>query len=203
MSRVHVLLARLRRDTNGATLLEFAFVAPVMVLLLMGLGEILYQEYAQAILNGALQKAGRDSTIQGAANNTSAIDAKVMASVQAVAKNATYVSSRENYDTFTEVAPEPFRDANNNNQYDAGECFYDENGNNVWDADPGVSGQGGASDVALYTITITYPRLFPMAGLMGWSASSTLSASTLLKNQPYATQTTTAAGWITSAGHSC
>lgn len=65
-------LRHLRRDQAGATIVEFAFVLPVMVLLLMGLGEILYQEYAQSVLTGALQKAGRDSTIQSA--DTSAVD---------------------------------------------------------------------------------------------------------------------------------
>jgi hypothetical protein len=75
---------------------------------------------------------------------------------------------------------------------DPGECFTDENGNGSWDADPGVSGQGSASAVTLYTMTASYPRVFPVAGLLGWSSSTTISASTLLKNQPYATQTTNA-----------
>jgi hypothetical protein len=41
-------------------------------------------------------------------------------------------------------------------------------------------------------MTATYPRLFPVAGLLGWPKTQTISATTLLKNQPYATQTTTA-----------
>ena len=190
------MIRRLRtlvRDTRAVTMVEFAFVLPVMVLLIMGLGEILYQEYAQSILNGALQKAGRDSTIQGAGDDTATIDNKVMAMVKTVVRNATGSSTRTSYDNFTQVAPEPFTDSNGNGVRDAGECFTDQNANSTWDADPGTSGQGGASDVTLYSMTITYPRLFPMAGLAGWSTDATLSASTLLKNQPYASQTTTTA----------
>jgi len=64
----------------------------------------------------------------------------------------------------------------------------DVNGNSTWDADPGVSGNGGAGDTVLYTASITYTRLFPMSIWMGWSRTATLSASTVLKNQPWAAQ---------------
>ena len=54
-----------------------------------------------------------------------------------------------------------------------------------------MQGQGGANDVTYYKMTVTYPRLFPFAWLIGWSATQTISAATILKNQPYATQTVT------------
>ncbi|MDO7843014.1 TadE family protein [Sphingomonas immobilis] len=176
------------RDRRGSTIVEFAFVAPVMCLLLMGLCDLAYQVYAQAILNGAVQKAGRDSAIQGGNNNTTAIDAKVSAVVKQIAKTATFTFTRTNYDTFSLAKPETFTDTNNNGIRDPGECFTDVNGNNQWDAAPGDDGQGGANDVSSYTVTVTYPRLFAVAGLFGWSSTNTISASTLLKNQPYATQ---------------
>ena len=183
------LLRRLRHDERGVTLIEFAVVAPVMLLLLMGMCDLAYQSYVQAMLSGALQKAGRDSSIQGSANRSAAIDAKVMNAVRAVAANATFTSSRQSYANFGQVAPEPFQDNNNNGQYDkASECFTDVNGNNQWDQDPGSSGQGGANDVVVYKMTATYPRLFPMAGMMGWSSMQSVSAQTILKNQPYANQ---------------
>lgn len=181
----------LARDARGATLIEFAVIAPVMCLLIMGLSDLAYQGYITSILYGAMQKAGRDSTIQG--NGTvptgAAIDQKVMASVWSVMKSATYVSSRKSYSQFSNIAPEPFRDDNGNKVYDAAtECFTDVNGNKTWDADPGATGQGGASDVVVYTMTVTYPRLFPMAGLAGLAKTVTISSSTYLKNQPYAGQ---------------
>lgn len=186
------LLRKLHRDRRGVTLVEFALVAPVMLLMLMGLGDMLYQTYAQSILNGELQKAARDSGIEGGAANTATIDAKVQNAVKKIAPNATFTSTRKSYDTFSEVAPEPFTDSNGNGVRDPGECFTDENGNGIWDQDPGTAGQGGASAVTVYTMTATYPRLFPVAGLLGWPTTQTISATTLLKNQPYATQTTTA-----------
>ena len=86
------------------------------------------------------------------------------------------------------VGPEPFEDTNGNNQRDPGECYRDINGNGSWDAEPGTTGQGGANDVTLYRIRITYPRIFPVAPLIGASPYQTVTAETLLKNQPYATQ---------------
>lgn len=188
----------LARDRRGVTIIEFAIISPVMLLLIMGLGDILYQEYAQSILNGALQKAGRDSSIQGGGDNTGTIDTKVVSLVSTIMKTPTqacpataagsWCSVRKNYDTFTQVAPEPFTDSDGDGRCDHGEPFYDQNANGTWDADPGNAGQGGANDVTLYTMTITYPRLFPVAGMMGWASTQTIAASTLLKNQPYATQ---------------
>ena len=183
------LLPRLRRDERGATAIEFAFVAPVLCLLLMGLCDLTYQGYLQAIVTGALQKAGRDSTIQGATAQASTLDAKVAAIVRGVSRDATYTTTRKSYSNFSNIRPEVFQDNNGNGVYDQpSECFTDVNGNGLWDADPGRSGQGGANDVVLYTMNVTYPRLFPMAGLMGWPQTQTIAASTVLKNQPFANQ---------------
>lgn len=181
-------LRSLTRDTRGAAIVEFAIVAPVMMLVLMGLGDLSYQVYAQSILNGAIQKAARDSTIQGNANNTATIDDKVSTMVRKIAANATIAFTRKNYDSFSVIKPETFTDSNGNGVRNAGECFVDINGNGTWDADPGQTGQGGANDVTLYTATVSYPRLFPVAGLFGWPSTMTISATTLLKNQPYASQ---------------
>lgn len=186
------LLRRLGRERRGTSLTEFGLLAPVMIALWMGLGDILYQAYLQSVLNGAVQKAGRDSGIEGAP--TSTLDSRVQTAVRQLSKTATFVSTRRNYDTFTEVAPEPFVDTNGNGVRDPGECFTDQNINGIWDADPGAAGQGGAGAVTLYTMTVTYPRLFPVWGFFpGATRTQSISASTLLKNQPYATQSTTTA----------
>lgn len=190
--------AAVLRDERGVTIVEFALVVPVLLLVILGLSDLCYRCYTQAILDGAVQKAGRDATIEGSAAQSSTIDAAVISQVQQIAKNATFASTRLNYDNYTSVAPEPFVDSKQNGVYDGicnhGEPYTDVNGNGRYDTDPGVAGQGGASDVTKYTMTVTYPRLFPLTGLLGWSTSQVISASTILKNQPYATQSTTTAG---------
>lgn len=190
-------MRRLWRDRGGAALAEFALVLPVMLLMGMGLCEMAYQAYMQAILTGAVQKAGRDSTVESA--NTTTIDNAVLQAVKNINGNAAFVSgypTRKSYASFGYISPESFVDSNGNGLRDAGECFTDVNGNGIWDADPGVSGNGGAGDTVLYTVSITYTRLFPLGLWLGWGKSATLSASTILKNQPWATQATTAAATV-------
>ncbi len=186
------MIARLSRDRRGATFVEFALLAPVMLLLLMGLFDLCYRSYAQSILNGAVQSAGRRATLEGNASGTStaAIDSAVVAQVRVIARNIRWESSRKSYQTFGNIRAEPFDDSNHNNQYDVGECYSDVNGNHQWDANAGKDSQGGANDITLYTMSMTYPRLFPLYGLMGLSAEQTISAQTLLKNQPYGAQST-------------
>ena len=182
-------LQHLLRDRRGATVVEFAIVLPVMLVLMMGMCELGYQAYVQSVLTGAVQKAGRDSGIQGA--TPASIDARVLNQVQAVARTAAYVNgypARRSYTSFSAVAPEPFVDTNGNGTRQAGECYTDINGNGQWDADAGRSGQGGANDVTVYTASVTYTRLFPVVRLLGWPGTATLSATTTLMNQPYATQ---------------
>lgn len=187
MNRLHALWM----DRRGVTAIEFAIVLPVMLLAIMGLSDLAYREYVQVVFEGALQKAGRDSAIEGGDDIAADLDAKVMASVRTVAKSATYTSVRTTNATFSQFKPERFTDTNGNSMRDAGECFDDVNGNGQWDQDPGTAGQGRANDVTLYAMTITYPRLFPLLRSLGFSTMQTLSARTLLKNQPYATQVVT------------
>ena len=193
MTRLRMLL----RDRRGVTAIEFAIVLPVMLLMIMGLSDLAYREYVQVVFEGALQKAGRDSAIEGGDDIASDLDTRVMASVRTVAKSATYTATRTTNATFSQFKPERFTDTNGNGVRDAGECFDDVNGNGQWDQDPGASGQGRANDVTLYAMTITYPRLFPLMKSLGFPKMQTLSARTLLKNQPYASQVVTSQPTVT------
>jgi Flp pilus assembly protein TadG len=189
------LIRALRRSHRGATAIEFAIICPVLLLLIMGLGELAFQAYLQAALTGAIQKAARDSTIEG--NNTASanttIDNNVMVSVNTVIKNATWDTPiRESYAHFADIGPEYYWDNNPaNGKYDAStECFLDANGNGVWDADPGASGQGGADAAVVYQMGFTYPRLFPLYKMLGWPSTVHIVAKTIMKNQPYKYQNT-------------
>lgn len=204
MIAVPTLRQRLRDDRRGATLVEFGLIAPAMMMTIMGLGDVLYQAYAQELLSGSIQKAARDSAIQGGAQRAGDIDAQVLSMLDAIMDKptlscvanpavGTYCATRQYYATFSSAGPEPFNDDNANGIRDPGECYLDNNGNKSWDVSPGtgVTGQGGASDVALYRISITYNRLFPLARLVGLPTTRTISAQALLKNQPYASRADT------------
>lgn len=190
------LRAKLARDTRGSTIVEFAVLAPTLLMLLLAGMELAYQSYLTSLLEGEVQKAARDSAIQGGAEATATIDAAVRQQVETVVTNATFSSQRLAYSSFLNAKPERFTDNNANNIRDPGECFDDVNGNRTWDSDPGRSGQGGANDVTIYRMTMTYPRIFPLAGMLGLSRSNAITVQTALRNQPYATQTAPAMATI-------
>ena len=183
----NAFLHRLRRDTGGVTIVEFAIVAPVLCLLLMGMFDLGFQGYAQTTIKGALQEAGRHSSLEPTLVTTSELDDEVRRRVQAVIPEAEVTFDRKNYATFGDIRkPEDFRDNNSNGVCDDGEPFDDVNGNGTHDLDRGRNGVGGARDAVLYTATATYPRVFPLHGFVkGMDGTVTLTGQTVLRNQPY------------------
>lgn len=179
-------LPSLLRDRKGAAAVEFALISPVLVLLLMGLFDMGFSVYANTMLQGALQRAARSSTVEGASGTLTTIDDAVAAEIHPVVPDAALVFSRKAYANFTDIGvPEDFTDSNGNGACDAGEPYEDANGSGTWDRDRGLAGLGGARDAVLYTVTMTYTRKFPMASLIGMSETVTNTASTILRNQPY------------------
>jgi hypothetical protein len=184
---VRALFRRLHRESSGVTLVEFAFVGPVLILMIMGLFDIAHTQYSSSVLHGAMQKAGRDLTLESALSRQNAIDAAVTAQVQSVMPpGSTVVLEKQSHFDFSDVnQPEEFTDQNGDNRCNNNEPYVDNNDNGNWDPDRGKAGIGGARDVVLYTATVTYPRLFPLYGLAGLPQNVTIRASTVLRNQPF------------------
>jgi Flp pilus assembly protein TadG len=179
----------LRSDREGATVVEFALLAPVLVMTVFGLFDMGFNVYAETVLQGAVQEAARSSTVQGAGGNLTMIDAQVTSAVRDVIPGATLNFSRKSYTNFSEAGlPEDYTDTNGNGVCDNGEPYEDANGNGSWDSDRGANGIGGARDAVLYTVNATYPRLFPMANLIGLPTDVSMQATTILRNQPYDNQ---------------
>lgn len=182
----------LARDDRGATLPEFAIILPTFLLLLFGIFDVGQGVYVQSVLQGAVQDAGRDAGLESGSNQVASIDQYVKNQMGPVAiTDPVYTIKRENYYTFSDVGrPEDFTDKNHNDEYDPDECFTDENGNNTWDEDVGKSGLGGANDVVLYTVEVSYDRIFPLWKMVGQDQRTQVSAATILRNQPFGAQST-------------
>lgn len=182
-------LRRLCRDSDGVTAVEFALLAPVFLMGLMGAFDMGHNMYTRTMLVGAIQKTARESTIEGAASSQAALDRRITEVVYAIAPGADIDFERQSYTNFSEVGQsEDYTDVDDSGTCDNGEPFEDANGNGAWDADRGTAGFGGARDAVLYTVTVTYPRLFPFAGLVGQSPDMSISAETVLRNQPFGLQ---------------
>ncbi|MEK6637351.1 MAG: TadE family protein [Pseudomonadota bacterium] len=177
--------------------MEFALVAPTFMLVLMGIFDLSYRAYAISILQGAVQKAGRDSTLEGASGGLGLINATITNQMRAVASSVAMSFDRKSYVSFTRAGQaEEFEDRNDpitgvpNGVRDVGECYFDENGSGTYDSNAGINGQGGARDIVVFSATAVYPRLFPMYGLLGFPQNETITATTVLRNQPFGAQAT-------------
>ncbi|MET0239424.1 MAG: TadE/TadG family type IV pilus assembly protein [Sphingobium sp.] len=177
-------------------MVEFALVLPMLCTLLLGAFDVGHSLYMQSLLQGTVQKASRDSSLETANAATQAvIDARVKAQVLVLHNGADVTFSRRYYRTFSKAAAatrEEFTDSANgpwrDNICNNSESFTDANNNGVWDADGGDSGQGGARDKVVYTVTVSYPRMFPIDKFVGGSGTTKLVASTVLANQPFGDQ---------------
>jgi hypothetical protein len=191
MSGLFAILRRLRREQRAVAAVEMALAAPLFLMLLMGLFDYAWQYYARAVLHGAVAQAGRSSSLEAYVANPQALDDRVAAQVRNVYAGASVDFDRLAFDRYELVGkPEPYTDAKQGNtppngRYDVGECFEDTNGNGVWDAVSGRQGGGGADDVVRYTVTMKFDRVMPVWRMLNQPQQVTLTASTILRNQPY------------------
>jgi Flp pilus assembly protein TadG len=195
MIRGASLLRRLAAAPDGAAAVEFAIVAPVFLLLLLGIFDIGQMAYAKAILNGAVEQAARSSSLETA--DTTAADNLVKNALKPILPNAAVTTSRKSFYDFSDInRAEKWTDTNGNGTCDNGEPYVDENGSGSWEANIGKTGNGGAGDVVLYTVTVTYQPIFTAKFMSNYNATRTLTATGVRKNQPFASQV----GYGSSAG---
>lgn len=186
MMRILRKCARLRRDESGNTLVEFAFVVPVFLVMLIGVFDVAHTLYTSSVLQGTMEKAGRDFTLENSGSRRTTLHAFVANRVKRIAPSATVNFQQLAYFDFADIGqPELYTDDNLDGICNNNEPFDDANGNGQWDADRGEVGLGGARDAVLFTATVTYDRLFPMAELIGLPDQVTLTGSTVLRNQPF------------------
>lgn len=181
----------IRRDIRGVSAVEFGLTAPILFLVLFGSLQVAQSYYVRTVLTGSINAAARKSSLQSGPANSATLDALVAQSIKYVMPTANVTFTRKNYADFTSVGkPEDFTDTNGNGAYDSTECFVDMNGNGVWDSDMGANGLGGADDVVAYTVTVSYRQWFGFAKMFGLPEYQTVPQTTILMNQPYATQST-------------
>ena len=130
MRQISTFIAGMRRDSRGATAVEFAAIAPALLMVLLGVMDLGYNLYAATLLEGAIQNAARASTIEGAEGRTLSIDERVRDVVDDLVFDATIEINRRAYTNFSDVAqPEAFTDVDGDGRCNAGEPFEDANRN--------------------------------------------------------------------------
>lgn len=185
-------LSRFAADEKGVTIVEFAMILPTLCVLLLGIFDLGYRSYAHSVLLGAVHDAARMATVGGL--TVEEIDERVKLRLNHFGEYAQVTTEVDSYFDFTGVGtPEKItQDTHPIGEYNSGDCFEDSNGNGSYDIDRGRTGVGGADDVVRYRVTLEFPRIVPIGRFIGWSDQVTMSANTVLRNQPYAGRATTA-----------
>lgn len=183
-------LRPLARDTSGSTLMEFAFVAPVLATMILGAMEFGLVMLTSTLMESSLREASRFGiTGQQPAGKSrleriiEIIDERTLGLVD---MNEAQVDVLI-YPSFSDIGRgEDFVDGNANGTYDVGETFTDENGNGVWDSDVGAAGSGASSDIVVYRMRYDWSLMTPLIGhVVGNDGKMALSASIVVRNEPW------------------
>ncbi|MBZ6378505.1 hypothetical protein B5C34_12545 [Pacificimonas flava] len=199
----------LRRDQRGSYVVEWAFLALPLTLLLMSSIEFGFQAYANARMQGVLRQVSRLSGTGRIVGDTSSCavpdsctDAEVKEAMRAfVARELDDLMDVEvaidvrSYSEFADVGdPELIERAEENVDVTGppanGDCWIEVNNNDSWDADIGLTGTGNSEDVVLFELQVSYDRIFALTGSLTGSEKAVLSSNTTIRNEPYGTVAT-------------
>ncbi|TXC71222.1 pilus assembly protein [Sphingomonas ginsenosidivorax] len=177
------------RDTRGAALMEFAIVAPVLLTMIVGGLGAGHTLYVQSVLDGEMQKAARDMSLEDASAEArqAAIEDRVRDQVHKLVKGADVDFELTAYHDYrdADAKVEEYVDGNHDGTCNKGESYVDANNNNSWDREGGTTGIGGSKDVVLLKAIVSYASFLPFGQTRG---QMNLTSTTLLRNQPSSDQ---------------
>lgn len=194
---IRSILRRLRADLRGAALVEFAFLAPVIILLLAGAVELGRLAMIKSSLEAAVATAARAALVDlEAAEEDRDEDLRERIAAH-MSPFATFPGREMNIETkvyrsFGDSYPESYEDTNGNGRYDgpsgsfAGEPFEDRNRNGVRDLAIQKAGLlGGAGDVVLYKVDFPVALMFDFLAV-SWLKTDgiELSSTVVVRNEP-------------------
>lgn len=176
-------------DIEGATIVEFALVVPMFLLLLLGIMDVGQMVYGKSVLTGAVHRAARLSSLE--TRDIGEADSSVLEAVRPVLPGVKITSSRTSYYDFNDVGrPEKWNDKNGNSRCDNNETYTDENRNGQWDTDVGRKGnEGSANDVVVYRVEAEFQPVFKVPFMPALWSKRKLTATAVTKNQPFGVQT--------------
>lgn len=188
--KMRVLFSRLWKGRDGASAIEFVWIAMPLFLTVVGIFEVAMVLFANVLLEGAMRDASRFG-ITGrvpAGMTREAMIKKIVGDrgFGLIDVNKVKIETLA-YNDFADIGkPEPYTDSNGNGQRDAGEPYTDTNGNGKWDADRGAASAGASGAVVLYRLSYDWPLLTGLLSPFFGSAGYVhLRVSTAVRNEPF------------------
>jgi Flp pilus assembly protein TadG len=181
----------LHSDNAGLAAVEFALLAPVMILLICGSLEMGHMIFARIALDGAVVEAARAATASLETEESTRTQL-MRNSIRRTMENFNTAPGQSIsiettvYRDFSTAYPENFTDTNGNRVYNIGEPFTDRNANGKWDPATPITGTlGGAGDVVSYTATFPKAILFSdfLPSFLNFGRQFTLKSTTVMRNE--------------------
>jgi TadE-like protein len=177
---------------RGATLVEFALVSPILILIILGALQIGIAGWAKSTLENSLRDSARfavtgaDDVASGKTRADAILDLveKRMSSFPKSGAAPMTLTTKV-YPSFEEIGrPEPENDGNG--VCDAGESYTDINGNGAFDADAFTTGYGAANQVVIYEVQFPLEAIIPLIGeFLPVANLFNLKASAAVQNEPF------------------
>lgn len=186
---------RTRKDMlfaqDGVTALEFALIAPVFLLIMLGTIEfsaIMFTTSVMENATNATSRLGKTGFIPSGFSRQQAIINKVAAQTTGLLDPAKITITSKVYADFKSVGkPEPCKvPVAPPCPGTAGVNFTDINGNGTWDTDMGIAGLGNAGDIVVYSVSYPWSIMTPlMTPILG--NIFTITVRSVVRNEPYGT----------------
>ncbi len=175
-------------DDRGKAIVEFAFLAPIFLGVMLAIFEFSGIMFVQTLLEGGAREASRYGLTgqqpQGISRETMILQIVSENSYGVFDVNDLEMTTKV-YTNFEDVGqPEPFTDENGNDAWDEGEPYTDVNGNGGWDDDMGAAGLGGPGEVVVYEMSYDWPIMIPLFQPF-FGDHVTLEANIAVRNEPF------------------
>ncbi len=181
----------LRRNEDGVTAVEFAFIAPVFLMMVFGVIEFSMVSFASTVMESATSitsRTGKTGYTDTGVTRQQMIINTITSRTAGLLDPRKIGISTEVYSTFSNVGqPEPcIRPTTPPCPGTPGTNFVDVNGNGQWDSDMGSAGLGNQGDVVVYTVTYPWPIITPLiSSIIG--NTYIITARTVVRNEPFGT----------------
>jgi Flp pilus assembly pilin Flp len=185
-------LTQLLGERAGATAAEFAVLAPILFLAVIGIIELAVLLTVQVLLEGSVREASRFG-ITGYTPPGTTRDQQIRTVIQnytvGLVDMSQVVIDTRVFQSFSQIVrPEPCFKYISQGVCDTSDPhnWIDTNGNGVWDDGNGTPGSGNSGDIVLYTIYYRHHLMTGiMRGIMGYNGYVALQASVVVRNEPW------------------
>lgn len=188
-TRLYNAYSRLRHCDAGVTAVEFAFMAPVFLLMVCGIIEFSLIAFTSTVMESATSltsRMGKTGYVAAGLTRQQQIINTINAKTAGLLDPNLIAVNTEVYSSFSNIGqPEPCIVPHNPPcPGTPGVNFVDVNGNGQWDQDMGAAGFGNSGDIVVYTISYPWPVMTPFINaIIGHTL--TITARTVVRNEPF------------------